>query len=135
MKVISQNKKAQFDYFLTNNLEAGVVLKGPDIKEILNYGINLKESYVKIISKNNKPEVWLINANINNNADPKKLLLHKAQINKFAKLTREISTTLICTKAYLDDNGKVKVEVALGTGKKQHDKRNVIKERDQLRRG
>jgi|SaaInl8_200m_RNA_FD_contig_41_2472063_length_1844_multi_5_in_0_out_0_3 SsrA-binding protein len=156
MKLISSNKKAGFDYFLTNNLECGIVLVGSEVKNIIQHSINLKESYVKIIlTADGRPELFLLNAHVDgvfgtwndkwgtrtilkagyeDNKRPRKLLLHKKEIKKFVKLMQDPGTTILCTKAYIDDNGKIKCEIALGRGKKQHDKRNVIKERDLMRR-
>ena len=137
-KLISSNKKAQFDYFLTEQLEVGIILINNEIKQILNHGINIKESYVKIINS----EVFLIGSNINSvsssnreNLDSRdrKLLLNKKQINKFEKFLQDCSTTLIITKCYVNDYGLVKMELALGKGKKNYDKRQTIKERDLLR--
>lgn len=140
MKLI--NKKAKYDYFLTNNLEVGLVLHGPEVKSILKSNISLKESYVKIINS----EMWLINANISemkysrfektcDATRPKKLLLHKKQLNKFQKLLKEPGTTLIMYEIYTDDNGRLKGTLCLAKGKKQYDKREVIKERDLARSG
>ncbi len=139
MKIISQNKKANYDYSLSEKIEVGIVLLGAEVKGILNNGINLKESYVKIINS----QVFLIGANINcilpswDKTDlslrTRKLLLHKKQINKYLKLLKMPGTTLIITKCYIADNGKLKMECALGKGKKSYDKRNTIKERDLLR--
>lgn len=137
-KLISSNKKAQYDYFLSEQLEVGIILINNEIKQILNHGINIKESYVKIINS----EVFLIGSNINGvkssnkeNLDSRdrKLLLNKKQINKFEKLLQDCSTTLIITKCYVNNYGLVKMELALGKGKKNYDKRQTIKERDLLR--
>lgn len=133
-KLISSNKKAQYDYFLSEQLEVGIVLIRNEIKQILSHGINIKESYVKIINS----EVFLIGSNINGvssdreNLDSRdrKLLLSKKQINKFQKLLQDQSTTLIITKCYVNDRGLVKMELALAKGKKNYDKRQTIKERD-----
>ena len=133
-KLISSNKKARYDYFLSDELEVGIVLVRNEIKQILKHGINIKESYVKIINS----EVFLIGSNINGissdreNLDSRdrKLLLGKKQINKFQKLLQDQSTTLIITKCYVDDRGLVKMELALAKGKKNYDKRQTIKERD-----
>lgn len=133
-KPISSNKKAQYDYFLSEQLEVGIVLIRNEIKQILTHGINIKESYVKIINS----EVFLIGSNINGvssdreNLDSRdrKLLLGKKQINKFQKLLQDQSTTLIITKCYVNDRGLVKMELALAKGKKNYDKRQTIKERD-----
>lgn len=134
-KLISSNKKANYDYFLSEQLEVGIILINNEIKQILNHGINIKESYVKIINS----EVFLIGSNINGvqssnreNLDSRdrKLLLSKKQIHKFEKFLQDQSTTLIVTKCYVNDYGLVKMELALGKGKKNYDKRQTIKERD-----
>ena len=133
-KLISSNKKAHYDYFLSDELEVGIVLIRNEIKQILKHGINIKESYVKIINS----EVFLIGSNINGVASDKenidsrdrKLLLGKKQINKFQKLLQDQSYTLIITKCYINDRGIVKMELALAKGKKNYDKRQTIKERD-----
>jgi SsrA-binding protein len=136
------NKIAKFNYFLSENLEVGLVLRGPEVKSILKGGLSLKESYVKII----QDEVWLINANVSemkfnqfdNDIDsvrPKKLLMHRKQINKFKKLLQTPGTTLIMYEVYTDDNGRLKGNLMLGKGKQNHDKRQVIKERDLERYG
>lgn len=137
-KLISSNKKANFDYFISEQLEVGIILINNEIKQILNHGINIKESYVKIINS----EVFLIGSNINGVISPnksdktildsrdRKLLLSKKQIHKFEKFLQDQSTTLIITKCYVNDYGLVKMELALGKGKKNYDKRQTIKERD-----
>jgi len=137
MKIISQNKKANFDYFLSNHIEAGIELIGLEVKGILSSSFNIKESYVKITNN----EVFIIGSSISElsqpswdkrdlKSRPRKLLLHKREINKFIKLTQEKGTTLMCTKCYLNDNNLIKLEIALGTGKKLWDKRETIKQRD-----
>jgi SsrA-binding protein len=130
------NKKAKYDYKLSHKTEAGIVLKGPEVKSILNGNISLKESYVKIIND----EVFLLGAHISelniqrfesdvDSMRPKKLLLHKKQINKYKKLLKEPGTTLILYDIHIT-NGKFKGDLYLGKGKKDYDKRNAIKERD-----
>ena len=144
LKVLSNNKKSKYDYFLSDCLEVGLVLTGAEVKSIISGNISLKESYVKIINN----EVFLIGAQITpaqnlptfdfhsqfNPHRDKKLLLNKKQIRKFAKLTQEKGTTLIMRDIYVADNGKLKGTVCVGTGKKSYDKREVIKQRDLSRR-
>jgi len=139
MKILSNNKKAKFDYFLSDCLEAGMVLTGAETKSIVSGNISLKESYVKIIGS----EVFLIGAQVtpsqnlvfssysdfNSNRD-KKLLLNKKQIKKYSKLTQEVGTTLILKDVYVAENGKIKCTVCVGKGKKNFQKKNLIKERD-----
>jgi len=144
MKVLSRNKKASYDYFLSDALEVGLVLTGAEVKSIISGNISLKESYVKIINK----EVFLIGATVTpaqniptfdassqfDGSRDKKLLLHKRQIAKFSKLTQEKGTTLIMKDIYTDDKGIIRGTVCVGKGKQLHDKRQVIKERDLERR-
>ncbi len=134
-KVISNNRKARYNYFFKEFYEAGIVLLGSEIKS-LRYGkVNISESY----AFDHNGEIFLINSHIPlykessyNNHDPKrnrKLLLNKKEINKLlGKINRE-GLTLIPTKIYFK-KGKAKVEIAVAKGKKHHDKRHVIKKRD-----
>ena len=129
------NKKAYHDYFITDTYEAGIVLKGTEIKSIRVNGANLKDSYA--IIKNN--EVFLLNMHISHyeqgnifNHDEtrtRKLLLNKKEILKLKeKITLE-GVTLIPTKLYFK-NGKAKILLGVAKGKKNYDKRETIKERD-----
>jgi len=139
MKILSNNKKVNFDYFLSEKLEVGIVLTGAEAKSIISGNISLKESYVNIING----EVFLTSAQITpadnlvfsyySNFEPKrdkKLLLHRKQIKKFQKLIQEKGNTIVMTKMYIADNGIIKAEIALGKGKKLFEKKNTIKERD-----
>lgn len=138
MKIVCNNPIANFQYFLLEKYEAGIVLTGDEIKSIRLGHISIKESFVVI--KNN--EVWLKNAFIQNydksfnagrnKADEKqdrKLLLHKNEILKIKKALEQEGLTLVPTKVYF--NGSyVKVEIAVAKGKKLYDKRETIKKRD-----
>jgi len=138
MKIVCNNPIANFQYFLLDKYEAGIVLTGDEIKSIRLGHISIKESFV--IVKNN--EVWLKNAFIQNydksfsggrnKADEKqdrKLLLHKTEILKIKKSLEQEGLTLVPTKVYF--NGSyVKVEIAVAEGKKLYDKRETIKKRD-----
>ena len=138
MKIVCNNPIANFQYFLLDKFEAGIVLTGDEIKSIRLGHISIKESFV--IVKNN--EVWLKNAFVQNydksfnggrnKADEKqdrKLLLHKGEILKIKKSLEQDGLTLVPTKVYF--NGCfVKVEIALARGKKLYDKRETIKKRD-----
>lgn len=138
IKIISQNKKARFNYFLSDFLEAGIVLSGTEIKSIRLHNVNLDDAYVLI--RNN--QAYIINMNIPVyekgtifNHEPKrdrKLLLHKYEIRKLDAKVERKGFTLIPTKVYLK-NGKAKVEIALGQGKKLFDKRETIKQRENQR--
>lgn len=146
----AKNKKASYDYFLTNHLEVGLVLINDEVKLIQDKKIDLTGSYVSI----NNDEVWLINSTVsgvsfeksksNGNIEnypllkslymeatrPRKLLLHKKEIKKYKKLLQEAGTTLILTELYADNNNRIKGTLCVAKGKKNYDKRNVIKERD-----
>ena len=135
LKIICLNRKASFNYFFINFLEAGIVLKGSEIKSIRSGKINIADSYA--IEKNN--EIYLINSHIpiyrqasNTNHNPyaeRKLLLNKKEINKLIGCVNEDGLSLIPTKMYFK-KGRVKIEVAISKGKKKYDKRNVKKTRD-----
>ncbi len=144
MKIISTNKKAYHDYEILEKLEAGIELKGSEIKAIRSGRVNLKGSHARIMqnskSKNNL-ELFIINLHIatqdnTDNSRTRKLLVHKKEINRLIGKTQEKKLTLIPTKIYLK-HGKAKVEIAVGRGKKLHDKREQIKKKDadrQMRR-
>lgn len=135
IKVVSTNRKASHDYFLLDRFEAGVSLKGSEIKSIRAGQVSLKEAYVKTDGY----EVWLVNAHIavynpasSLNHHPtreRKLLLHKKEINKLWDEVKRKSLTIIPTKMYLK-NGRAKLEIALAKGKQQHDKRQTIAKKD-----
>ena len=130
-----KNKKAYFDYFIESELEAGIVLKGTEIKSVRKGSVDLKDSFVNI--KNN--EAFIINmyiskyeeGNIFNHDErrSRKLLLHKKEIKKLKEKISFEGKTLVPLKLYLKD-GKVKILVGVAKGKKLYDKRETIKKRD-----
>lgn len=134
-KQIAFNKKAKFNLNIEDEFEAGIVLTGTEVKSIRSGKISLKEAFARI--KNN--EVFVYNMHISpythayyDNHDPmrpRKLLLHKKQINKLIGKTNEKGYTMVPLKVYLKD-GKVKIGLALGKGKKIYDKRRDIKDRE-----
>ena len=135
IKVICQNKKAYFDYFVEETHEAGLILTGGEVKSLRLGRANLKDSYAKVMGS----EVFLVNAHISAYAqsdstarhDPertRKLLLHKWEVKKLIGKTREQGYTLVPTKLYFK-GGKAKVEIALAKGKKLYDKRESIKKK------
>lgn len=134
-KVLAQNKKAFHDYFIEETYEAGLVLTGTEIKSIRRGKANLRDAYARIEGR----EVFLHNLHISPyeqgnrfNHDPlrtRKLLLHRAEINKLIGVTKQEGFTLVPTKMYLR-NGFCKVEIGLAKGKKMHDKREAAKKRD-----
>lgn len=129
------NKKAHFDYFIVDELEAGIVLTGTEIKSVRKGSCDLKDTYIRI--KNN--EAYIINmyiakyeeGNIFNHDErrERKLLLHKKEIKKLEELSKKEGLTLIPLKIYLKKN-LAKVSVGVCRGKKLYDKRESIKERD-----
>lgn len=134
MRVIANNKKASFDYFLSNQTEAGIALVGAEVKSVRGGGASLADSFVQI--KNG--EMFLKNAYIKpyekatvfktDERRTRKLLLHKAEIMKFEKAVKEKGFSIVPTKLYLNNKGVVKVEIALAKGKKLYDKRQALKE-------
>ena len=135
LKIISNNRKARFNYFFTEFFEAGIVLQGSEVKSLRSGRANISESYA--IDKNG--EIFLINSHIPtnkessyNNHDPKrsrKLLLNKREINKLIGRVNREGFTLIPTKLYFK-KGKAKIEIAVAKGKREYDKRHVKKKRD-----
>ena len=138
IKVLVNNSKAKFLYFLEDFLESGIELKGSEIKSIRHNGASLRDSYV--IFKNE--EAFILNMHIapyengsNFNHEPnrtRKLLLHKKEIRRMSQKAKEKAMTIVPTKIYLK-KGKVKIEIALAKGKKLFDKRETIKRRDDER--
>ena len=134
MKVIADNKKAYFDFFISDNTEAGIELKGSEVKSIRAGGISLNESYVRVVGN----EVFLINAFIKpfeksssfvpDSRRTRKLLLRKSEIAKLSQKVSEKGLTIIPLKVYLKGN-LVKVEIGIGKGKKLFDKRETLKEK------
>ena len=135
LKIISNNRKARFNYFFNEFFEAGIALKGSEVKSLRDGKANISESYAIV----EQGEIFLVNSHIPsykessyNNHDPKrnrKLLLNKREINKLiGKVNRE-GYTLIPTKLYFK-KGKAKIEIAVAKGKREYDKRHVKKKRD-----
>jgi SsrA-binding protein len=135
-KLIAENRRARFDYFLDDALEAGLMLTGTEVKALREGRANIAESYVGVQGR----ELALINANIPeygpanrfNHAPrrPRRLLLHRKQIDKLIAAAQRDGRTLVPTKLYFNDKGLVKLEVALARGKKAHDKRATEADRD-----
>lgn len=134
-KVIAENRKARFNYFVEDSYDCGIVLEGTEVKSVKNGNISFPDSYAEI--KNG--EVWLYGWHIseyayssvfNHNPDrPKKLLLRREEIKRLTRKTQEKGYTLVPLVFYLK-NGIVKVTLGLCKGKKEFDKRATIKERD-----
>lgn len=134
-KNITVNRKAQHEYFIMQRFEAGIVLVGSEVKSARQSKVSLVDSYAVV----ENGEIWLYNTTIAvydqasiNNHDPvrkRKLLLNRNEIRKLIKGTSEKGNTLIPLRMYFK-NGKVKVEIALATGKKKYDKREDIAKRE-----
>jgi SsrA-binding protein len=138
IKILVKNSKAHYNYFLSDFLECGIELKGTEIKSLRQNGASLNDAYIIF----NNSEAFILNMHIAPyekgnifNHDPlrtRKLLLHKMEIIRLRQKAEEKSFTIIPTKVYLK-HGLIKVEIALGKGKKNFDKREAIKERDDKR--
>jgi SsrA-binding protein len=136
-KLIAENRRARFDYFLEQTIEAGLQLTGSEVKSLRNGRANIAESYAAVQGS----EIMLVNADIppyaqagpHFNHEPRrhrKLLLKRKEIDRLIGAVQREGRTLIPTKLYWSDKGLAKLEVAVATGKKAHDKREVAAERD-----
>ncbi len=138
IKPIAENRKARFDYFIEDKFEAGMVLKGTEVKSLRQGRANLKDSYAKI----KRGEVYVHQMHISpypfayyNNHEPlrvRKLLLHKYEIKKLTGKINERGYSLIPLRLYFRE-GKVKILLGLAKGKRKHDKRETIRRRDEKR--
>jgi SsrA-binding protein len=135
IKVVADNRKARFNYEIGEVFEAGIMLTGTEVKSLRTGKATIAESY----ADSRGGEIWLINSNIPEylqasrfNHEPKrrrKLLLHKNQVNKLAGAVEREGMTLVPLRLYFDERGRAKLELALGRGKKLHDKRETLKKR------
>ena len=138
IKVVATNRKAGFEYFLLEKFEAGLSLQGSEIKSIRAGQMSLVESYIEIESG----QAWLRGAHIapyeqasRNNHDPlrpRRLLLNKREIRQLFNSVRQKGMTIVPTRVYIKE-GRAKIEIALARGKKLHDKREIIAQRDAQR--
>jgi len=138
IKVISTNRKAAYNFHLEDRYEAGLVLRGSEIKSVRAHQVSLKEGYVQPRGD----ELWLIDVHIAPYAQsgrtgheprrPRKLLLHRREINRLISRVRERGYTIIPLRMYLK-NGRAKIEIALARGKRKYDKRRAIAEREAKR--
>lgn len=136
IKVVADNRKARFNYELQDSVEAGLVLFGTEVKALRAGRSQITESYAQV----KDGEVFLINAHIEEFSHgnrfnhtprrPRKLLLHARQIARFAQGVEREGMTIVPLKLYFDERGRAKIQLALGRGKKLHDKRAAIKDRD-----
>ena len=139
IKIVAQNKKARFDYEILSTMEAGLVLTGTEIKSIREGRVQLKDGYVKIQAR----EAFLLEIYIapypnagplfnHEPTRPRKLLLHKREIQRLYGKTQEKGLSLLPLRLYLK-NGKAKIELGLGRGKKKYEKRETIRRQDAKR--
>ncbi len=137
-KIISSNRAAYHNYFILDTYEAGIVLKGTEVKSAREGSVNLKEGYVLV----RDGEIWLLNVHINQyshgnreNHDPireRRLLMHKREIVRLQSKIKEKGLTVVPTKFYFK-NGFIKCEIGIARGKKLHDKRETETKKDQER--
>jgi SsrA-binding protein len=135
-KIVAENRKARFNYQIGETFEAGLQLAGTEVKSLRQSRANIAESYVAP----ERGEIWLINANIpeylqanrfnHEPRRPRKLLLHKRQMNRLAGAVQREGMTIVPLRLYFNERGRAKLEIALAQGKKVHDKRETEKARD-----
>jgi SsrA-binding protein len=140
IKVVADNRRARFDYEILQTFEAGIQLTGSEVKSLREGRTNLGESYATV---SRKGEVFLVNTNIPEYSKanrfghepkrPRKLLLHRKEIDKLSGGVLREGLTIVPLKIFFNPRGIAKVDIALAKGKKLHDKRAVIKERDWAR--
>ena len=134
--VVAQNRKARHNYFIEETMEAGLALTGTEVKSLRGGRSSIAEAYVT----EDGGEAWLVNSDIPEYASgnrfnherkrPRKLLLHKRQINVLIGAIQRQGRTVVPLEVYFNEKGRAKVEIALATGKQAHDKRQSIKDRD-----
>jgi SsrA-binding protein len=134
-KIAAENRKARFNYEIGEVFEAGIALTGTEVKSLRGGKATIAESYADARGG----EIWLINSNIPEYSQasrfnhlpkrPRKLLLHKNQINKLAGAVERDGMTIVPLKVYFNDKGRAKIEIALARGKKLHDKRETDRKR------
>jgi len=136
IKVVAENRKARFNYAIEDTLEAGIALTGTEVKSMRTGKATIAESYADARGG----EIWLVNANIpeylqanrfnHEPRRPRKLLLHRKEINRLTGAVERQGMTLIPLKLYFNERGRAKLQLALAKGKKLHDKRDTEKKRD-----
>lgn len=139
-KIVANNKKARFDFFIEDIFEAGIVLTGTEIKSIRQGKVSINESYAKV----RDGEMFILGMNISPyeqgnifNVDPlreRKLLLSKREIRKIDEINRLKGKTIIPLRVYINERGLAKVQIGVGTGKKNYDKRDSIAKKDAERK-
>ncbi|QXQ07522.1 SsrA-binding protein SmpB [Sphingosinicellaceae bacterium] len=136
IKTVAENRRARYEFFIEDVVEAGIALAGTEVKGLRSGQASIAEAYAEV----KDGQLWLVNANIPEykqgnrfNHEPKrprKLLLHARQIEKFHGLVTRQGMTLVPLSVYFNDRGRAKVELALAKGKQLHDKRETEKTRD-----
>lgn len=139
-KIVANNKKARLDFFIEDIFEAGIVLTGTEIKSIRQGKVSINESYAKV----RDGEIFILGMNISPyeqgnifNVDPlreRKLLLSKREIRKIDEINRLKGKTIIPLRVYINERGLAKVQIGIGTGKKNYDKRDSIAKKDAERK-
>ncbi len=135
-KIYIKNRPATYEYAIEDKMTAGIMLTGSEIKSIRNSKVSFNDSYCLF----DKGELWMKNLHIadyvnagyagHDNVRDRKLLLNRKELNKWATKVREKGLTIVPLAIFINDNGYAKVEIGLGKGKKLHDKRETIKNRD-----
>lgn len=135
-KTIAENRKARYNFFISDEFEAGIMLVGTEVKSLRAGGATLQESYASFENDG----LFLVNAHIaeygfgnRNNHDParpRKLLMHRKELDKLHAQVQRAGKTIVPLSLYFNERGKVKVKLGLASGKKQHDKRATEKARD-----
>ena len=136
MKLIADNKKARFNYFIEDEIEAGLVLTGSEVKSLREGRASIAESY----ASTENGELWLINAHIpefgpanrmnHEPLRPRKLLVSRRQLSRLFGATERTGYTIVPLKLYFNERGRAKLLIGLARGKKLHDKRDTEKKRD-----
>jgi SsrA-binding protein len=136
-RMVARNRRARFDYFIEHTFEAGIMLEGTEVKSLRGGKASINEAY----AKPQKDEIYLLNAYIpefeqagqhlqHETHRPRKLLMHKREINRAINAVNREGMTLVPLSIYFNKRGRAKLELALAKGKKLHDKRQTTKERD-----
>jgi SsrA-binding protein len=136
VKTVAENRRARYEYYIEDVVEAGIALAGTEVKALRQGEGSIAEAYAEL----KDGQMWLVNANIPEfshgnrfNHEPKrprKLLLHERQIEKMGNAVARQGMTLVPLSIYFNDRGRAKIELALGKGKKLHDKRETERDRD-----
>jgi SsrA-binding protein len=135
-KIVADNRQARYNYAIGDKVEAGIILTGTEVKSLRQGRTNLSDAYAGVQGD----EIYLLNAYIpeylqanrfnHETRRPRKLLLHRRQINRMVQAVRREGMTIVPLRLYFNEKGMAKCEIAIAQGKKAHDKRQTEKERD-----